>query len=233
MANRKDTPLTVLAERIGYVFADPERLNIALTHASARAGKPGADYERLEFLGDRVLGLVVADMLFRRHPEANQGELALRLNALVNGETLALVADEIGLADFVRTGQEISRASARRLTNLRADIVEALLAAIYLDGGMAPARAFVERFWAARAEADFRPRRDPKTALQEWAHKAHAATPHYETLSRDGPDHAPVFTVRVSVGDLSPETASGTSRRAAEQDAAARMLAANAAEDDQ
>ncbi len=142
----------ILAERTGHDFADPGHLARALTHASAR-GQAGADYERLEFLGDRVLGLVIADQLLRRHPEADQGELALRYNALVNAETLAGIADEIGLAEFVRTGAEISVASARKLKNLRADMVEALIGAVFLDGGLDPARNVVERLWGARIAA--------------------------------------------------------------------------------
>lgn len=218
-----DLAADALAGRTGHVFRDAALLSAALTHPSARS-ETGADYERLEFLGDRVLGLIAADLLFRRHPAADQGELALRYNALVNAETLASVADELGLAEFIRTGAEISVASAKKLTNLRADIVESLIAAIYLDGGLEPARVFVERFWGKRADADPHARRDPKTALQEWAHRAVADTPVYDSLSREGPDHAPLFRVRVRVGALAPTEGEGRSRRAAEQAAAAALL---------
>lgn len=213
-----------LAERTGHVFADRDLLQRALTHPSAR-NEAGNDYERLEFLGDRVLGLVVADLLLRRHPNASEGELALRFNALVNADTLAEIADEIGLAEFVRTGAEISAASAKRLKNLRADIVEALIAAVYLDGGLEPARAFIDRYWDRRADATDPARRDPKTELQEWAHRADGVTPAYDIVGREGPDHAPLFRVRVSVGSRAPTEGEGRSRRAAEQAAAAAMLA--------
>lgn len=218
-----DRAVEALAGATGHVFRDPAHLRNALTHPSARA-ETGADYERLEFLGDRVLGLVAADMLLGRYPQADQGELALRYNALVKAETLAGVADEIGLAEYALTGAEISVASAKKLTNLRADLVEALIAAIYLDGGLEPARAFVERYWGKRADAAPNARRDPKTALQEWAHRAAGATPVYEILGREGPDHAPRFTVRVSVAGFDPTDGEGGSRRIAEQAAAAAML---------
>lgn len=218
-----DRAVTALAERAGHAFADTTHLAAALTHSSARA-ETGADYERLEFLGDRVLGLLAAELLVTRQPSADQGELALRYNALVNAETLASIADELGLAEFIRTGSEISVASAKKLTNLRADIVEALIAAIYLDGGLEPARRFVERYWGKRADADVNARRDPKTALQEWAHRAVGATPTYEIVGRDGPDHAPLFRVRVNVGVLAPMEGEGRSRRTAEQAAAAALL---------
>jgi ribonuclease-3 len=225
-----DRAAAALAERTGHVFADRDRLARALTHPSAR-GETGADYERLEFLGDRVLGLVVADLLLRRHPDAAEGELALRLNALVNAETLAGISDEIGLAEFVRTGSEISVASAKRLKNLRADTLEALIAAIYLDGGLESARRFVERYWSHRADAGLPARQDSKTALQEWAHRVDGATPVYEITGREGPDHAPLFRVRVSVGSRQPVEGEGGSRRAAEQAAAAAMLARDRGEE--
>ncbi|MBK8458330.1 MAG: ribonuclease III [Phyllobacteriaceae bacterium] len=225
-----DRVAEALAALTGHDFRQTDNLRRALTHASAR-NDAGADYERLEFLGDRVLGLIAADMLVARHPQADQGELALRYNALVNAETLAGVADELGLAEFVQTGAEISLASARKLINLRADIVEALIAAVYLDGGLEPARRFIERYWGKRADAEPEARRDPKTALQEWAHRAAGASPVYEIVAREGPDHAPLFRVRVTVAALAPAEAEGRSRRAAEQFAAAALLARETKED--
>src|SRR5690242_20187625 len=139
-----------LEERIGYAFRDERRLQRALTHASARGGR-GADYQRLEFLGDRVLGLVIAEMLFQEYDVADEGELSLRLNALVNAETLAGIAEQIDLIDLVRAGGDIKTLSGRKRVNLRADVMEALIAALYLDGGLDVARTFIVRYWQPRS----------------------------------------------------------------------------------
>jgi ribonuclease-3 len=134
----------------GHAFGDGELLERALTHASARKG---VDYQRLEFLGDRVLGLIVSEMLFSLFPDAPEGELSVRLNALVNAETLATIAEEIGLPEFINTGAEIRALSGRKRVNVRADVVEALIAALYLDGGLDAARTFIRRYWEDRARA--------------------------------------------------------------------------------
>ncbi|MEL6436611.1 MAG: ribonuclease III [Pseudomonadota bacterium] len=207
----------------GHSFVDLERLDRALTHASARH-RTGTDYERLEFLGDRVLGLCVADMLFKLYPEAPEGEMSVRLNALVNADALAEISDEIGLADLIRTGSDVRDIQSDRQKNMRADVVESLIAALYLEGGLDAARTFIAMHWSARAKAAAILRRDAKTELQEWAHKLHATTPDYEITGRDGPDHAPEFTVEVTVGKLPPVQAIGASKRQAEQAAAAAML---------
>lgn len=212
-----------LAARIGYTFRDERRLERALTHASAR-GAGGADYERLEFLGDRVLGLLVAEMLFKAYDAANEGELSLRLNALVNAETLAEIAEEAGIADLVRAGSDIQTLSGRKRINLRADVMEALIAALYLDGGMEAARAVVLRFWEPRSQKASA-RRDAKTELQEWAHQVSGATPSYTVEGREGPDHDPVFTVSVRIAGYQPASGVGRSKREAEQAAAAAVLA--------
>lgn len=212
-----------LKERTGHAFQDAQRLQRALTHASARGGGSGADYERLEFLGDRVLGLTVAEMLFLAFPNATEGELSVRLNALVNAETLAEIAEEIGLPDLIRAGSEIRTLSGRKRVNLRADALEALIAAIYLEGGLDAARSFVLRYWEPRSRSSGAARRDAKTALQEWAHQR-GAMPAYTMENREGPDHDPVFTISVTVGDLSPGTGRGRSKREAEQAAAAAVL---------
>lgn len=207
----------------GHRFIDHVRLDRALTHSSAR-NQGGADYERLEFLGDRVLGLCVADMLFAQFPQANEGELSVRLNALVNAETLASVADELGLTPLIRTGSDMEHVHSERLKSVRADVVEALIATIYLDGGIGSARAFINRCWAERARHATAARRDAKTELQEWAHKTCGETPHYRVLERKGPDHAPLFTVQVRIAELAPEQADGPSKRQAEQSAATAFL---------
>jgi ribonuclease-3 len=214
----------VLRERTGHDFADLERLQRALTHASARGVRSGADYERFEFLGDRVLGLVVADMLFKAFPAAAEGELSVRLNALVNAEALAEIADEIGLTEFIRAGSEVKTLAGRKRVNIRADALESLIAALYLDGGLDVARRFITRYWEPRSKITGAARRDPKTELQEWAHQAAAATPSYQVEGREGPDHDPVFTVSVRVGTFEPAVGTGRSKREAEQAAAAIML---------
>ncbi|MBN9076704.1 MAG: ribonuclease III [Rhizobiales bacterium 65-79] len=212
-----------LEQRIGHAFRDERLLQRALTHASARGGR-GADYQRLEFLGDRVLGLVIAQMLFQEYGTADEGELSLRLNALVNAETLAEISEEIGLMDLVRTGSDIKTLSGRKRVNLRADVMEALIAALYLDGGFETARDFVLRHWAPRSKGAGAARRDPKTELQEWAHQVSGAAPIYSVESREGPDHDPVFTVRAAVDGFAPAEGSGRSKREAEQAAATAML---------
>ncbi|MCI5077416.1 ribonuclease III [Oricola sp.] len=212
-----------LEETTGHRFENRERLDRALTHASAR-GRTGRDYERLEFLGDRVLGLCVAEMLFAEFKDANEGELSVRLNQLVNADALAAVADELSLGDFIRAGSDVRQLRDSHRKNLRADVVESLIATIYLEGGLDAVRPFIRRYWKDRAVDAETARRDAKTELQEWAHRAHAATPVYKVLERTGPDHDPMFTVSVTVGALAPESAEGRSKRIAEQAAAARML---------
>jgi ribonuclease-3 len=212
-----------LEQATGHRFADHERLDLALTHASAR-NKGGRDYERLEFLGDRVLGLCIAEMLFDEFQIADEGELSVRLNQLVNANTLAEVADELSLPDFIRTGSDVQQLRKAHQKNLRADVVESLIATIYLEGGLEAVRPFIRRYWTKRAANATAARRDAKTELQEWAHREHAASPVYKVVTREGPDHDPVFTVSVAVGNLTPETADGRSKRIAEQAAANRML---------
>lgn len=212
-----------LEDITGHQFADAERLDRALTHASAR-GRGGRDYERLEFLGDRVLGLCVAEMLFAQFQAADEGELSVRLNQLVNADTLAEVADELSLNDFIRTGSDVRQLRDSHRKNLRADVVESLIATIYLEGGLDAVRPFIRRYWSERAANAEAARRDAKTELQEWAHQAHGVTPAYKVVARTGPDHDPVFTVSVTVGAMKPETAEGRSKRIAEQAAASRML---------
>ncbi len=220
-----DALAEALVERTGHAFADRQRLQRALTHASARSSHAGVDYERFEFLGDRVLGLVVADMLLATFPDAAEGELSLRLNALVNAEALSQIAEEIGLPDLIRAGSDVRNLDGRKRTNLRADALESLIAVLYLDGGLEAARAFIHRYWQPRSQAIGAARRDAKTELQEWAHQAAAgAVPAYRIDGREGPDHDPLFTVSVTVGSFAPATGSGRSKREAEQAAAATLL---------
>jgi ribonuclease-3 len=208
----------------GLTFSDPERLRRALTHASARGKDAGIDYERMEFLGDRVLGLVVADFLYQTFPQASEGELSLRLNAMVNAETLAAISGEIGLPELIATGSELKAVTDRKRINLGADALESLIAAIYLEGGIEAARSFIARHWFARPVASGIARRDPKTELQEWAHVAGGGVPAYTIDSREGPDHDPVFTVTVRIAGFEPATGTGRTKRQAEQAAATMLL---------
>ncbi len=212
-----------LEELVGVVFRDKTRLDRAVTHSSARTAGQG-NYERLEFLGDRVLGLCIAELLFERFGTANEGELSVRLNQLVSAETCAAVADEIGLHAFIRTGSDIKKVTGKRMLNVRADVVEALIGAIYIEGGLEAARRFVEANWRERAASAGAARRDAKTELQEWSHARFGLTPVYRIAERTGPDHDPQFTVSVEVSGLAPETGVSRSKRAAEQRAAARLL---------
>lgn len=212
-----------LEERIGYRFDDRERARRALTHSSSPAGRAG-NYERLEFLGDRVLGLCIAELLFADFSGASEGELSVRLNQLVSARTCAVVADDLGLHEFIRTGSDIKTVLGKRMASVRADVMEALIAAIYLDGGLEPARAFIRANWSARAREANAGRRDAKTELQEWAHAKSGLTPNYQIIERTGPDHDPQFTVRVEIDGIASETGVSRSKRAAEQEAATRIL---------
>ena len=212
-----------LEKVIGHEFTDKQWLDRALTHASTGSAKV-ANYERLEFLGDRVLGLCVAELLFSTFKDAAEGELSVRLNQLVSAESCAGVADELGLHQFIRTGADVKKLTGKRMLNVRADVVESLIAALYLDGGLEAARAFILRNWQARATHADAARRDAKTELQEWSHARFGLTPVYRVDDRSGPDHEPRFTVTVEVKGVPPETGVERSKRAAEQMAATRML---------
>jgi len=207
---------------LGYTFQNKKRLIQALTHASAAAA--GGNYERLEFLGDRVLGLVIAEMLCQMFPTASEGDLSVRLNALVNAEICAEIAQEMGLPDFIHKGAEMREFEDRRMVNIHADVVEALIAALYLEGGLAAVRPLIARFWEGRARISIRPRRDAKTVLQEWAHQQNGAQPHYRLIKRQGPDHEPLFNIEVTVAGFAPARGEGASKRLAERAAAKALL---------
>ena len=214
---------TRLESVIGHEFAVKERLDRAVTHSSTLAAK-GGNYERLEFLGDRVLGLCVAELLFETFKTADEGELSVRLNQLVSAESCAEVADSLKLHDFIRTGADIKKLTDKRMLNVRADVVESLIGALYLDAGLEAARAFILRNWKDRATRADGAKRDAKTELQEWAHAKYSVTPVYRVDDRSGPDHEPRFTVTVQVTGIAPETGVDRSKRAAEQVAAAKLL---------
>jgi len=218
---------TALEERIGYRFADAALLNCALTHISALKGPRNrtGSYQRLEFLGDHVLGLVISDMLFRGFPKADEGELSRRLADLVRKETCAEIASSIDLGIAIKLGSSEVNAGARQRPAILADVCEALIGAVYLDGGYGQAAALVDRLWQERMQAKAQPLRDPKTLLQEWAQARGLPTPAYREVARSGPDHNPEFRVAVQLPHFAPAEGSGRSKRAAEQAAAAAMLA--------
>jgi ribonuclease III len=228
MMDSTAAPALALAERLGHEFADPDLLTEAFTHPSAlgRRGVRRRHYQRLEFLGDRVLGLVVADLVWRRFPNESEGELTRRHADLVRREALAEVARAVGLGSYLIVSNSEDAAGVRDNPRVLADACEALIAAIYLDGGLHVAARFVERWWETRLAASGAPPRDPKTTLQEWAQARGLPLPAYKTVPGDGPAHRRHFTVTVRVESLPPATATGSSKRAAEAAAAAAALAA-------
>ena len=214
-------------QRIGYQFTDPALLTTAFTHVSALkpATRHRADsYQRLEFLGDHVLGLIVSDMLYRAYPRADEGELSKRLADLVRKESCADVAKSLGLFDDVKLGQIGAGADARLRKSVLGDVCEAVIGAIYLDGGYAAASQFVERNWTERMRKTRRPLRDPKTVLQEWAQGKGLPTPVYREVARTGPHHDPQFRVAVDLPGLAPAEGVGGSKRVAEKVAASVMI---------
>jgi ribonuclease-3 len=217
-----------LEARIGHKFADPALLATAFTHVSALklATRHRADsYQRLEFLGDHVLGLIVSDMLYRAYPRADEGELSKRLADLVRKESCADVAKSLGLLDDIKLGAVGAGAGARLRKSVLGDICEAVIGAIYLDGGYGVATQFVERNWIERMRKPRRPLRDPKTVLQEWAQGKGLPTPVYREVERTGPHHDPQFRVAVDLPGLEPAEGVGGSKRAAEKVAASVMIA--------
>jgi ribonuclease-3 len=226
-ARRRKRAATALEDRIGYRFTDAEMLESALTHISALKGgrNRASSYQRLEFLGDHVLGLVISDMLYRAFPKADEGELSRRLADLVRKETCAEIARAIDLGAAIRVGSSEANAGARSRLAILADVCEAVIGAVYLDGGYKAAEGLVERLWEVRLRTTAQPLRDPKTVLQEWAQARGLATPTYREVARSGPDHNPEFRVAVQLPPFAPTEGIARSKRAAEQAAAAAMLA--------
>ena len=230
MSAAKRDRVAAAAEAFGHAFARPTLLAQALTHPSL--GGRHSSYERFEFLGDRVLALVVADMLLEAFPRENEGALAKRLTALVRREALARVAEELDLGRHLLLSRGEETSGGRRNPSVLADALEAVIGAIYLDGGFDAAARFIRRHWMARMAATARPPEDAKTRLQEWAQGSIGATPRYEEIARAGPAHDPTFEVEVRIDGLAPERGQGGSKRAAEQAAAKAMLARIAASED-
>ncbi len=214
--------IEAFCDRLGYRFGDPDLLRRALTHSSLSA-PTRADNQRLEFLGDRVLGLVMAETLLARDEDAREGTLAPRFNALVRKETCADVARTIDLGAVLRLGRSETTTGGRRKQALLGDAMEAVIAAVYLDGGFEAAREVVLRLWGDRVDRVAEDARDAKTALQEFAQARGQAPPVYVEVARSGPDHAPVFTVEARMEDGVTARAEARAKRQAEQ-AAARIL---------
>jgi ribonuclease III len=227
MKPRKAADPGELAARLGHSFAAPGLLQDALTHPSlagfrARKNSGTAPYERLEFLGDRVLGLVIAGWLYEKFPEASEGEMAKRHAALVNRDALRAVAEDIGLGQYLRLARGEETGAGRKNLATLPDAMEAVIGALYLDGGLAAAAQFIQRYWQkdigiAEAPAD------PKTVLQEWAQGQGLPLPNYKVIEHSGPAHAPKFVIEASVKGHPPAAAEGNSKREAEK-AAAKLL---------
>jgi ribonuclease-3 len=224
--NSREAAVAELERRVGYKFNDRELLERALTHASVGDGAKAVRHnERLEFLGDRVLNLCAAERLMAVDPDHREGEMSRQLASLVNYHACARAARRCGLPEALRLSASASKVGARKSDAVLGDACEALIAALYIDGGLDCARAFFLKFWAEEFERVDEPlSKDPKTQLQEWAQGRGLPLPNYEIVSREGPDHAPCFTVSVEVEGFPPEQAQGRSRQDAEKAAAQVML---------
>jgi ribonuclease-3 len=226
---RESGDLAALQAKVGHVFADLSLLVRALTHVSAlpaaQAQRRVDSYQRLEFLGDRVLGLAVSAMLYETFPTAEEGELSRRLADLVRKETCADVARDWGVGEFLRLGEGEAQTGGAKKSAILGDICESILGAIFLDAGFSAAAGVVRQFFAAKMLNPGRPLRDPKTALQEWAQARGLQPPAYRQSGRSGPDHAPLFVMEVCVNGFELVLGEGSSKRLAEQTCAQKFLA--------
>lgn len=220
----KPGTIAALAEQLGHRFADESLLTQALTHRSLAREGNGQHNQRLEFLGDAVLGLMIAELLYELYPDANEGDLSKRLVSLVNGEQLAAIAQEMELGQYLRVSSSEEEQGGRENASNLEDACEALLGALYLDGGPDAVRTLINRYWRPRALSLTAVPKDPKTTLQEWAQARAVPLPDYVVLSADGPAHAPHFVIEVRVGDQPPVTGEAGNKRIAERLAAAAML---------
>lgn len=223
LTKRDEKRLADLESRFGHAFSNRNLLIEALTHASA-AGRFEPDNQRLEFLGDRVLGLVVAEALIERFPNETEGRLAPRLNALVRRETCAEVATQLALGDELRMARSEANTGGRKKLALLADAMEAVVAAVYLDGGLKAASSFIVTHWGERLDRQAEAPIDAKTALQEWAQGLGLPVPRYELIERSGPDHQPRFLIEAVLSDGRRARGEGSAKRSAEQAAAAALM---------
>jgi ribonuclease III len=226
MARRPSLDLADLEHALGYSFKDRAHLEQALTHISALPGTPadGPHYQRLEFLGDRVLGVVIAEMLYETFSHENEGQLSRRLAALVRKESCATVAETWGAAPYIRLGTGEKLSGMRKKAALLGDVCEAILAAVFLDGGFEAARGVIKRSFGPHLTMATEARRDAKSALQEWAMAKGLSMPLYREIRRTGPDHAPVFVIAVELSGYDPAEAEGSSKKMAEHAAAQAFL---------
>ena len=232
MARKARPDLGPLEARIGHAFANPDLIERALTHVSALStARRGQTYQRLEFLGDRVLGLAVAEMLFETFPKATEGEMSQRLADLVRREACADVAAEWGASAYLWLGGGEAKTGGSQKAAILGDVCESIIGAVFLDAGYGAARELVRRNWSERMLAPKNPLRDPKTVLQEWAQARGREPPNYREVARSGPDHAPHFTIAVELTGYAPAQAEGASKRAAEQAAARAFMAREKVQD--
>jgi len=214
--NRSTSP-----DLCGYKFKDPGLLERALTHPSL-SGK--INYQRMEFLGDRVIGLIIADWLLERFPDEAEGKLNSRFTQLVRKETLAEICLEMDIRDRIRMTPSADSDGTREKVAILSDICEAVIGAVYIDGGIDSACKLIHSYWKTRIDAGSVDLRDSKTQLQEWAQARGIAIPEYDMVGRSGPDHNPIFTIEVRLGSGMTATGEGTSKRAGEQEAAGTLL---------
>jgi len=210
-----------LYHTLGYRFKDEARLREALTHPSLEGSR---NYQRLEFVGDRILGLVIAEWLFDQYPDVEEGGLASRHTNMVRKETLAEVAEKMTLPGYIHMAKSAEDNGGRRKVTILADVCEAVIGAVNQDGGYDAARKMVRKFWKDYIFQESIAERDAKTRLQEWVQARQIKTPKYVVVDRTGPAHAPFFKIEVQVNDMAPEQGAGRSKREAEQDAAAKLL---------
>lgn len=225
LSKKNQERLEDVSRRLGHKFKDLGTLKRALTHMSVIGDKQSKEsYQRLEFQGDRVLALVVTDMLMATFPHSNEGDLARRLTALVRNETCVEVARELDLGKDIFLGSGEAGSGGRRKKAILGDVCEAVIAAIYQDGGFEAARQFIQEHWHPKMHRYDKSQRDAKTELQEWAQALGRPVPQYDVVKRTGPDHAPEFMVEVVVENVVPMRAAGASKRSAEHAAAYRLL---------
>ncbi len=219
------SPFAALEATLGYTFRDPRLLELALTHRSLGREVGDISNQRLEFLGDAVLGLAIADLLYQLFPTEPEGDLSKRLVSLVNGEQLATIAQAMALGDYLHMGAGEEEQGGRTNRSNLEDACEALLGAVYRDGGLEPVRGIIERFWQSHALAMKAPPKDAKTTLQEWAQGRGLPLPSYTVISAEGPSHAPVFVIEVAVAGFAPVRAQAGVKKQAERLAAEKLLA--------
>ncbi len=224
MARSAQADLKILEQKLGYSFQNQALLIEALTHTSAMRPNKRENYQRLEFLGDRVLGLVIAEALFKLYPGASEGELSRRFSNLVCKDACVQVALDWGADAFLRLGAGEKLANEATRSSVMSDIAESIIGAVFMESGYEAARVLIESAWKKKLAAPGRPLRDAKTALQEWAQAQGLPTPTYEQISRTGPDHAPEFVIAVKVDGFAPMEAIGTTKRTGEQASAEAFL---------